>query len=92
MKAVGTVARGIRAPLIKTGDDIAQIVVDSILTASKEEGFQLKDMDVAGVTEAVVARAGKLRELRANRRRYQGQIPGWNSCDHVPDIIEKPFR
>ena len=57
MKAVGTVARGIRAPLIETGDDIAQIVVDSILTAVKEDGFKLKDRDVVGVTEAVVARA-----------------------------------
>jgi len=57
MKAVGTIARGIRAPLIKTGDDIAQIVVDSILTAAKEEGFKLRDRDVVGVTEAVVARA-----------------------------------
>jgi len=57
MKAVGTVARGIRAPLIKTGDDIAQIVVDSILTAAKEDSFTLRDRDVVGVTEAVVARA-----------------------------------
>jgi len=57
MKAVGTVARGIRAPLIKTGDDIAHIVVESILNATKEEGFKLRDKDVVGVTEAVVARA-----------------------------------
>ena len=57
MKVVGTVARGIRAPLIKTGDDIAHIVVESILTATKEEGFKLRDSDVVGVTEAVVARA-----------------------------------
>ena len=57
MKAVGTVARGIRAPLIKTGDDIAQIVVNSILTAAQEDGFTLRDRDVVGVTEAVVARS-----------------------------------
>jgi hypothetical protein len=57
MKAVGTIARGIRAPLIKSGDDIVQIVVDSVLTAANENGFELKDKDIIGVTEAVVARA-----------------------------------
>ena len=57
MKTVGTVARGLRAPLINAGDDIVQIVVDSALSASKEEGFDLKDRDVIGITEAVVARA-----------------------------------
>ena len=57
MRTVGTVARGVRAPLIKAGDDMASIVVDSILTASKEEGFALRDRDVVAVTEAVVARA-----------------------------------
>ena len=57
MKTVGTVARGLRAPLINMGDDIVQIVVDSVLSASKEESFTLKDRDIIGVTEAVVARA-----------------------------------
>ncbi|MCL2053545.1 MAG: coenzyme F420-0:L-glutamate ligase [Oscillospiraceae bacterium] len=57
MRTTGTVARGIRAPLIKTGDDIAQIVADSVMNAVKEEGLSLNDRDVVGVTEAVVARA-----------------------------------
>ena len=57
MKSVGTVARSLRAPLIKSGDDIAQIVVDSVLTAANEEGFELRDKDIVGITEAVVARA-----------------------------------
>jgi len=57
MRTVGTVARGIRAPLIKVGDDMARIVVDSVLAAAKEEGFELRDRDVVAVTEAVVARA-----------------------------------
>ena len=57
MKAVGTVARGICAPLIKSGDDIVQIVVDSVLAAAEEDHFELKDRDVVGITEAVVARA-----------------------------------
>ena len=56
-RLVGTVSRGIRAPIIREGDDIAQIVVDSVLNASKSAGFELRDRDVIAVTEAVVARA-----------------------------------
>jgi F420-0:gamma-glutamyl ligase len=54
---VGTTARGIRAPIIRQGDDIGQIVVDSVLSAQANGGFQLRDRDVIGITEAVVARA-----------------------------------
>lgn len=54
---VGTVSRGIRAPIIRQGDDIAGIVVSSVLAASEGEGFQLRDRDVIAVTEAVVGRA-----------------------------------
>ncbi len=56
-RCFGTISRGVRAPIIKTGDDIAQIVADSILKASKEEGVALRDRDVIAVTESVVARA-----------------------------------
>jgi len=57
MRAIGTVARGIRTPLIKPGDDVIQIVIDSVLAAAKHENFELNDRDVVGITEAVVARA-----------------------------------
>ena len=53
----GTISRGIRAPIIRQGDDIVSIVVDSVLEATKKEGFTLHDRDVVAVTEAVVARA-----------------------------------
>ena len=56
-RLVGTVSRGIRAPIIREGDDIAQIVVDSVLAASAQAGFTLGEKDVIAVTEAVVARA-----------------------------------
>ncbi len=56
-RLVGTVSRGIRAPIIRQGDDIAAIVVDSVLKASASDGFKLGDKDVVAVTEAVVARA-----------------------------------
>ena len=56
-RLIGTVSRGIRAPIIREGDDIAEIVVKSVLEASKSEDFALRDRDVVAVTEAVVARA-----------------------------------
>lgn len=56
-RMVGTVSRGLRAPIIREGDDIVQIVVDSVLHASQAEGFSLNDKDVIGITEAIVARA-----------------------------------
>ncbi|MBR6821213.1 MAG: coenzyme F420-0:L-glutamate ligase [Bacilli bacterium] len=57
MRTIGTVVRGVRAPIIKAGDDLAQIVVDSILAAQKEEGFKFRDKDVVAITEAVVGKA-----------------------------------
>ena len=54
---VGTVSRGVRAPIIRSGDDIATIVTESVLTAAREEGYEIKDRDVIAMTEAIVARA-----------------------------------
>jgi len=56
-RLVGTVVRGIRAPIIRNGDNIVEIVVNSVLEAARSEKFELNDMDIIGVTEAVVARA-----------------------------------
>ena len=56
-RMVGTVVRGLRAPIISNGDDIAKITVSTLLEASKAEGFKINDRDVIGITEAVVARA-----------------------------------
>lgn len=56
-RMVGTVSRGVRAPIIREGDNIVEIVVDSVLAASESDGFQLKNKDIIAVTEAVVARA-----------------------------------
>ena len=53
----GTISRGVRTPIIREGDDIVRIVVDSVLKAAEEEGFSVQDRDVIAVTEAVVARA-----------------------------------
>ncbi|MBQ3596212.1 MAG: coenzyme F420-0:L-glutamate ligase [Clostridia bacterium] len=53
----GTVSRGVRAPIIKSGDDIVKVVTDSVLLASKEEGVKFHNKDVVAMTEAIVARA-----------------------------------
>ncbi|MDD5953766.1 MAG: coenzyme F420-0:L-glutamate ligase [Firmicutes bacterium] len=56
-RKVGTVSRGIRGPIIREGDDLAKIVVDSVLDAARSEGYELRNRDVVAVTESVVARA-----------------------------------
>ena len=54
---VGTTSRGIRCPIIREGDNLAKIVVDSVITASETDGFSFNDRDVVAITESVVARA-----------------------------------
>ncbi len=56
-RMVGTVSRGIRAPIIRSGDDLVEIVTNSILDAAREEGFSLRDRDIIAMTEAIVARS-----------------------------------
>lgn len=56
-RRVGTVSRGIRCPIIREGDDLSKIVVESVLEAAKSEGFSLRDRDVISLTESIVARA-----------------------------------
>ena len=55
-RRVGTVSRGIRCPIFRTGDDLAKIVADSVLEAAEYEGFEIRDRDVISITESVVAR------------------------------------
>lgn len=54
MKSFGTISRGVKTPIIKEGDDLANIVCDSVLSACKNENIELQDKDVIAVTEAVV--------------------------------------
>ena len=55
-RLVGTISRGIRCPIFRPGDDLAQIVTDSVLAAAESDGFAMRDRDVIGITESVVAR------------------------------------
>lgn len=75
-RTVGTVVRGLRAPIISSGDDIVQITVDSVLRASSAEGFSLRDRDIVAVTEAVVARA-------------QGN---YASIEHIAQDVKQKFE
>ena len=56
-RRLGTVVRGIRCPIIRDGDDISQIALDSVLLAAKDEKFEIKDRDIVCITESVVARS-----------------------------------
>ena len=56
-RRVGTVSRGIRCPIIREGDNLAELVSNSVLEAAEFEGFELRDRDVISVTESIVARA-----------------------------------
>ena len=56
-RMVGTVSRGVRAPIIRSGDNIVDIVTESVLMAAKEEGYEIRNRDIVAMTEAIVARA-----------------------------------
>ena len=57
MRTIGTVVRGVRAPIIREGDNIAEVAAASVMEAWKEAGIEPRDRDVVAVTESVVARA-----------------------------------
>ena len=54
---IGTVSRGVRAPIIRQGDDIVEIVTNSVIEAAKDDGTDIRDRDIIAMTEAIVARA-----------------------------------
>ncbi|WP_313892748.1 coenzyme F420-0:L-glutamate ligase [Psychrobacillus sp.] len=74
-RVVGTVVRGLRCPIINQGDNIEEIVVDSVLRASEVEGFNFQDKDIVTLTESIVARA-------------QGN---YATIDHIAQDIQSKF-
>ena len=74
-RMIGTVSRGVRAPIIREGDNIVEIVTNSILEAAKDDGFTIRDRDIVAMTEAIVARA-------------QGN---YASVDDIAKDVEKKF-
>ena len=76
-RTVGTVVRGIRTPIIREGDDVAQIVATSVLEAAASEGFAFQDRDVVAATEAIVARAqGNYASVDAIATDIRSKFPG----------------
>ena len=74
---VGTTSRGIRCPIIREGDDLAKIVVDSVITASETDGFSFNNRDVIAITESVVARAqGNYASIDAIAKDVQNKLGG----------------
>ena len=56
-KTVGTISRGIRTPIIRSGDNLVEIIADSVMAAAEEEKFEIQERDIIAATEAIVARA-----------------------------------
>ena len=56
-RKVGTISRGIRCPIIREGDDLAEITVNSVLEAAASEGYEIRNRDIVALTESIVARA-----------------------------------
>ncbi len=76
-RRTGTVSRGVRCPIIREGDDIASIVVDSVIEASEAEGFALRERDVVAITESVVARAqGNYASVDATAKDVKAKLGG----------------
>ena len=88
-RKVGTISRGIRCPIIREGDNLADIVVTSVLEAAESEEFALRDRDVIAVTESVVARAQG--NCPGNRGGCKGKAWRRNCWCDFPDSVKKPF-
>ena len=77
-RCIGTTARGIRTPIVKEGDDLVSIVVDSVLKAAKSENFELRDRDIVGITESLIARAqGNYATVEHIAKDVSSKFPGY---------------
>ena len=76
-RKVGTISRGIRCPIIREGDNLVNIVVESVLEAANSEGFSIRNRDVIGITESIVARAqGNYATIDAMAKDIKAKIKG----------------
>ena len=77
VRTVGTTARGIRTPIVKEGDDLVSIVVDSLLEAANSENFIINDRDILGITESLLARAqGNYAKSEVIAKDVESKFPG----------------
>ena len=84
MRTIGTVARGVRAPIIREGDNIAEVAAASVMEAWKEAGIEPRDRDVVAVTESVVARAAG---NYATVQNIADDVKAKFGCDHIGVIF-----
>ena len=91
-RLIGTVSRGVRAPIIKVGDDIATIVADSVIAAAKSENLEIRDRDVIAMTESVVARAqGNLASIDQIAEDVRAKFPGGEAAIVFPILSRNRF-
>lgn len=88
MRTIGTVVRGVRAPILQAGDDLAQTVLDAVLAASEESGTPLRDRDVIAITESVLARTqGNYATLEQIAADVRAKIPAGADGRRVAGIV-----
>ena len=91
-RLIGTVSRGVRAPIIKVGDDIATIVADSVIEAAKSENLEIRDRDVIAMTESIVARAqGNLASIDQIAADVRAKFPGGEAAIVFPILSRNRF-
>lgn len=89
-RTLGVVVRGLRGPIIHEGDDVAQLVTDTLLHAAKQAKFEITDKDVLGITESVVARAqGNYATVDDIVRDVQEKFPGVTHLGLVFPILSR---
>ena len=81
-RLIGTMSMGVRAPIIREGDDLCNIVVTSVLEAAKSDNFELRDRDVVRITESIVATA-KISIPNLVSIKINGDAGGYNSHPSV---------
>lgn len=92
LKLIGTQSIGIRTPIIKEGDDLAAIVTESVIKASKSSGFEIEDGDVIGVTEAVVAiTQGNYATVEQLAKDVRSKFPGGVAAVMFPILSRNRF-
>lgn len=92
MRAIGTISRGVRAPIIKQGDNLAEIVAVTVCNAAKEDGFELRDRDVVGVTESILARAqGNYATLEQIAKDVRSKFPEGKIALTLPILSRNRF-
>lgn len=91
-RTTGTIVRGIRAPIVKEGDHLVEIVVDSVMKSAQAEGFELGDKDVIGITESLVARTqGNYASIEHIARQINILFPGDDLAVIFPILSRNRF-